>query len=120
MDEIGSLLVIKLTRCYYLPDVKPCDTEIHGFCDASLQAYTAVLYMRSVYPDGSFSAKIIASKTRVAPVKTLNIPRLELLGAVLLGLGNTVNKVLTHQYKFTYWIDLTAVLYWIKNAKPWK
>ena len=84
LDEIGSLSVIKLSRCYYSPDVKPCATEIHGFCDASLQAYAAVLYMRSVYPDGSFSVKIIASKTRVAPVKTFTIPRLELLGAVIL------------------------------------
>ena len=121
LDEIGSLSVIKLTRCYYLPDVKPCATEIHGFCDASLQAYAAVLYMHSVYPDGGFSVTIIVSETRVVPVKTLTIPRLELLGAVLLArLGNTVSKSLTHQYNLTYWIDSTAALYWITNDKLWK
>ena len=121
VEEIGSLSVIKLPRCYYLPDVEPCDTQIHGFCDASSQAYAAVLYMRSIYPNGSFSVKIIASKTRVVPVKTLIIPGLELLGAVLLArLGNTVCKSLTHQYNLTYWIDSTAALCWITNDKPWK
>jgi len=44
VDKLGSLSVIKLTRCYYLPYAEPCDTEIHGFCDASSQAYAAVLY----------------------------------------------------------------------------
>ena len=52
--------------------------------DAYLQACAAVLYMCSVYPNGSFGVKIIASKARIAPVKTLTIPRLKLLGAVLL------------------------------------
>ena len=97
------------------------DQDEFLFSDACLQAYTAVLYMRSVYPDGGFSVKIIASKTRVAPVKTLTIPRLELLGAVLLAqLGNTVSKSLTHQYNLTYWIDSTAALYWITDDRPWK
>jgi len=80
VGELGSLSVIKLTHCYYLPDAEPFDTEIHGFCDASSQVYAAVLYiMCLIYLDGSFSVKIIASKTRVAPVKTLTIPRLVLL-----------------------------------------
>ena len=95
--------------------------EIHGFCDASLQAYAAVLHMCSVYTYGSAKVEIIASKTRVALSKTLEIPRLELLGAVLLArLGNAISESLMHQYKLTYWINSTAALYWITNDKPWK
>ena len=77
--------------------------------------------MHSVYPVGSVAVNIIVSKTRVAPSKTLIIPRLELLGAVLLAqLGDAIRESLKYQYKYTYWIDSTAVLYCIANNKPWK
>ena len=58
VDEISSLGVIRLPHCYFLPNVYPSFTEIQGFCDASLQAYAAVLYMHSVYPDGSVKVEI--------------------------------------------------------------
>ena len=103
VDKFSSLGVLRLPRFYFQPNVNPSFIEINGFCDASLQAYAAVLYMRSVYPDGSVKVEIIASKTRVALSKTLTIPRLELLGAVLLArLGNTISESLMHQYKLTY------------------
>ena len=57
--------------------------EIHGFADASMKAYSAVLYLRKIKED-----KIIinfqCAKTQVAPVKTVSIPRLELCAAELL------------------------------------
>ena len=82
-------------------------------CRRMLQFYTCVQ---------STQMDVLVSKLLLQrPVKTLIIPRLELLGAVLLaGLGNTVSKSLTHQYNLTYWIYSTAALYWIANDKPWK
>lgn len=59
--------------------------ELHGFCDASLDAYAAVVYCRSINPDGSIFVSLVAAKTRVAPLKVLFLPRLELCGAFVTG-----------------------------------
>lgn len=59
--------------------------EVHliGFCDASERGYAAVLYIRTV--DNHLPrVTLLKSKTRVAPVKTMTIPRLELCAALLL------------------------------------
>ena len=93
LTELGSISRIRIPRCYFLLNSSPTDVQLHGFSDASPQAYAAVLYFRSLYPDGHVEVRLIASKTRVAPLTKPTIPRLELLGAVLLSrLANTVLK----------------------------
>lgn len=59
--------------------------QLHGFCDASEGAYGAVLYLRSTTSQGTHVVRLICSRTRVAPIKNLSLPRLELCAAVLLG-----------------------------------
>ncbi|GFV79152.1 uncharacterized protein TNCV_2613381 [Trichonephila clavipes] len=56
---------------------------IHGFADASTAAYGAVLYARSISEE-DVSTRLLCSKSRVAPVKPITIPRLELCACVLL------------------------------------
>lgn len=58
--------------------------ELHGFCDASNLAYAAAVYIRSIDASGNYHAHFIASKYRVAPIKFLIIPKLELSAAHLL------------------------------------
>ncbi|XP_076246254.1 uncharacterized protein LOC143186464 [Calliopsis andreniformis] len=58
--------------------------ELHGFCDASLAAYSAVTYLRVTTIDNGVFTSLLMAKTRVAPTKTQSIPVLELNGAVLL------------------------------------
>ncbi|XP_072375310.1 uncharacterized protein [Diabrotica undecimpunctata] len=58
--------------------------EIHGFADASSKAQAAVLYFRTIYADDTISCTLIASKSRLAPLKTVSIPRLELSAMLLL------------------------------------
>lgn len=54
-----------------------------GFCDASLKAYSAVVYIL-METDTTVGCKLVSSKTKVSPAQEHTIPRLELLGAVLL------------------------------------
>ncbi|XP_066590782.1 uncharacterized protein [Prorops nasuta] len=58
--------------------------ELIGFCDASELAYGAVVYERLTDEDGQLSVHLVVSKTKVAPIKTTSIPRLELVAAALL------------------------------------
>lgn len=59
-------------------------TELHGFADASEHGYGACLYLRTIDKDDNSSSRLLCSKSRVAPLKTQTIPRLELCAAVLL------------------------------------
>ena len=58
--------------------------EFHGFCDASLNGYGACIYVKTIYKSGKISVKLLLSKSRVTPLKQETIPRLELLGALVL------------------------------------
>lgn len=57
--------------------------EIHGFCDASQKAYGACIYFR-LLTNNKVSVHLLCSKTKVAPLKSLTIQRLELCSALLL------------------------------------
>ena len=75
---------VEVPHCYFKFHA-PCQgTQIHGFCDASERAFTAVVNMRLGYEVGRVEVVLIVSKTRVAPTKRQTIPHLELLGAVVL------------------------------------
>ncbi|XP_059056265.1 uncharacterized protein LOC131850114 [Achroia grisella] len=97
--------------------------ELHGFCDASNEAYAAVVYLRVVNRQGEIKVMLIASKTKVAPLKQISIPRLELCGAVLLTrLLIEVAEIMKLNKTNTYaWTDSTIVLAWL-NSRPtrWK
>ena len=83
--------------------------------------FVAVVYLRSIYEDGRIDVNLVASKTKVAPLKKQSIPRHELLGAtILVRLAKALQKALPHKLEPVYWVDSMTVLYWIKNVKPWK
>jgi len=121
LSEFEVLNGLRVPRCYFKEGLRPRHYELHGFSDASEHAYAAAVYLRTTYTDGSISVTLIASKTRVSPVKKQSIPRLELLGAqILTRLTDTVLNQLPLQLRATYRVDSTTILYWIKNQRPWK
>ena len=89
---------ILLPRCYTGVESTPIKSySLQRFCDASQRAYAAVGYLRVESEAGTFT-QFFCSKTRVAPVKKLTIPRLELLSALLLArLVNTTRRALEHE-----------------------
>ena len=71
----------------------PNHLELHVFVEASMDAYGALSYWRSINFDEKIEVSFVVAKTRCAPLKTMSIPRLELQAAVLgTRLMNTIVK----------------------------
>ena len=101
----------------------PSRLYLHGFCDASEKAYGACLYIQSEDREGRKIFSLLCSKSRVAPIKKISLPRLELCGAVLLTrLVQAVRKALNIEFEeVRVWTDSTIVLAWIaKESSQWQ
>ena len=97
------------------------NVQFHGFSDASERAYAAALYIRIEYQN-EVQVHLISSKTKVAPIKTLSIPRLELCGALLLAemIDAIIPKLDITSYSVFCWTDSTIVLSWLaKSPGTW-
>ncbi|GFU14014.1 integrase catalytic domain-containing protein, partial [Trichonephila clavipes] len=96
--------------------------ELHGFADASSLAYAAAIYCRQKH-NGKIKVQLLVSKTKVAPVKQVSIPRLELCGAHLLSkLFKSVLRTLKY-YTFDVfaWTDSKIVLSCLSgHPRQWK
>ncbi|XP_062539146.1 uncharacterized protein LOC134207439 [Armigeres subalbatus] len=117
-----SRLLMKITevnvpRCFYSgSEIRYESSQIHIFVDASENAYACVAYLWSIC-NGVPRCTLIAAKTKVAPLKPLSIPRLE-LQAALLGsrLLDTICKALTITISARFlWTDSSTVLAWLKS-----
>ena len=91
--------------------------DLHTFTDASLSAVSAVVYLRTISADSSIATRYVISKSKVAPIKQLSVPKLELeaatLGTELAGFCETEMTIDVKSKKF--WTDSTVVLSWIKS-----
>ena len=93
--------------------------QLHGFADASKRAYCAMVYLVEETTEGTY-VQLLSAKTRVAPLKQLTIPRLELISVrVLVTLMTTVIEALGPKFQIDcimYWLDIKTALYWIYNS----
>jgi len=97
--------------------------ELHGFSEASEVAYGACIYLRSIDVQGKITTKLFCSKSRVAPIKRLSLPRLELCAAVFLAdMYQASSRALKISFnKIRFWTDSMVVLAWLGSpAARWK
>lgn len=120
-NEFSHLNNIRVPR--FVLDSCDGNIEIHVFSDASQKSYGAAVYVK-VKNSEQISVHLITSKCRVAPVKKISLPRLELLGALIAArLGTEVKKVLDRKGapNISFWSDSKVTLYWIKgSSRRWK
>ncbi|GFU74974.1 uncharacterized protein TNCV_3752251 [Trichonephila clavipes] len=91
--------------------------EIHGFADASERCYGAAVYCKSKNLKSETLVRLITSKSRVAPIKSLTIPRLELCAAVLLAklVKRVVAALQLETSELYLWSDSKIVLAWLRK-----
>ena len=116
---------ISIPRCYLDGVSDPLvSCTLCGFCDASLKAYAAMVYLLLETKNGC-AVRFVAAKTRVSPLKEQTIPQLELLSALLLSrLLTSVTQSLEDELTLSVprcFSDSEVALYWIKGTdRVWK
>ncbi|GFV28333.1 integrase catalytic domain-containing protein [Trichonephila clavipes] len=115
-NEIQILKDVTVPRCMKI-DIF---TELHVFVDASKGSYTGCVFARSIV-DSRVSVILVRAKSRLAPLKLLSIPRLELMACCVgARLVNSILKALNMpDLKVTLWSDSTTALWWIKEYGNW-
>lgn len=120
-SELPRLSEIVIDR--WLHTSATAKLELYGFADASNIAYAAVVFARVVDKNGDIHIHLLSGKTKVAPVKTISIPRLELCGAQLLArLLNEIAEQLNVSRDDIYaYTDSKVVLCWLQgHPSKWK
>ena len=115
-SSVKPLVDHRLNRCCSVPNARL--ERLVCFTDASATAYCAVVYLITT-SDRETKSTIIFSKTRLAPVHRLTIPRLELM-AVLIGVRclNFLKRELRNQsLPETLFTDSRCVLNWINSKR---
>ena len=114
--ELEELNGVTFPRC-----LTPVDAVgfamLYVFSDASRKAFGACAYVRWLTNNGRYEARFVAAKSRVAPLKELTIPRLELQAAVLAARsGKSICEEARIRFeKVIYFTDSRIVLAWIQS-----
>ena len=121
LTDLHSLSLFRIPRCLSTSGLDAIlwrggKIELHHFADASTKAYGVVSYVRSISDD--VSCRLLSSKARLAPMKPLSVPRLELAAATLAVKCNwQLVRALAVKVDVFFWTDSTTVLKYIKNEQ---
>lgn len=81
------------------------------FSDGSMQAYGSCAYVRWQTDEHEFQTNLIMAKTKIAPIRQLTIPRLELCGAVLLArLRENIIRECNWDFEYVYHIVDSSIV----------
>ncbi|KAK3700060.1 hypothetical protein QZH41_004360 [Actinostola sp. cb2023] len=119
LEDISKLEEIKIERCFKPKGFGKIKlVELHIFSDASRVGYAAVAFLRLVDDRSRIHCAFIMGKARLAPLREISIPRLELTAAVI---SVKLSKAIREQLDWTvqrvyYWTDSSSVLKCINNT----
>ena len=118
-EDVPNLSTVHIKRHYFEASKQPVRKELHVFNDASEKAIANVVFLRTVFSDKSVSLSFILGKARVAPIKRMTTPNLELLAATN---GAKLAQFIKEERNFSfdtivYWTDSTTVLSWINSSE---
>ncbi|XP_015121539.1 uncharacterized protein LOC107044249 [Diachasma alloeum] len=82
LQELQQLSSLSIPRWLNLSP-KTTEVQLHGFADASNLAMGASVYLRASSATSGTTVTLICAKTKVAPLKKMTIPWLELTAALL-------------------------------------
>ena len=90
----------------------------YTYLDASEVAYATAIYIRVVPKEGKASTSLVMSKTRVAPVRKISLPRLELMAAVITArlciyVKDAIDCPIS---RIVCWTDNSSTLHWIRGS----
>ncbi|XP_017889631.1 uncharacterized protein LOC108630706 [Ceratina calcarata] len=112
-SDLKQLRSISIPRWLGLSQVT-LNCEIHGFSDASLNAYAAVVFLRVGATTNHANVHLLMAKTKVTPLKPLTIPRLELSASVIMArLIEYIQSTLRQNCPVYCWTDSAVALAWI-------
>jgi hypothetical protein len=116
VEQLPQLAGVEIQRCYR-SEGQVSEVSLHTFTDASSKAYAAVTYLRHEYEGGDVTVSFVAAKAKVAPIRTISIPRLELMAAVVgVRLAKNVANILAiPKEKCVFWTDSMDVVFWIQG-----
>ncbi len=118
LSELMKLSDFSIDRCLKPQGFEePSSVQLHHFCDASEVGYGTASYLRFINKEGHIHTVLVMGKARVAPLKTITIPRLELAAAVL---AVRIDRMLRQELELPtqhsfFWTDSTSVLKYIFN-----
>ncbi|XP_024869329.1 uncharacterized protein LOC112453022, partial [Temnothorax curvispinosus] len=121
LEELPLLSRLRINRWLGSKD-EDAQVELHGFADASERGYAAAVYLR-IIRNGTVAIHLLAAKSKVAPVRQVTLPRLELTAADLLtSLTDHTRSTLRLFTAPTFlWSDSQVTLKWIQgHASRWK
>lgn len=126
VDSIKTIKNFEIDRCYFpMLLLRSFEgLEMHAFSDASEKGYGSIVYLRMPKSQEEFYVSFVMSRTKVAPIKRVTLPRLELLGALLSARLICFVKSALHlpdSVRVACWTDSKVALSWIKgDPSKWK
>ena len=117
-EELHLLENLAVPRCFKPEDFGTVtSTQLHHFSDASTNGYGQCSYIRLENDKGKIPCSLVLGKARVASLKMVTIPRLELTAAVV---SVRVSEMLRQELQYEgvqemFWTDSKVVLGYIKN-----
>ena len=114
MTNISDL---HFARCFIPEEYTDGVMELHHFCDASESGYGACSFLTVINREGKIRVILVASKARLAPLKPITVPRLELLAAVTaVKLECVIKRELEIPLlQSTFWTDSLISMAYIQN-----